>query len=66
MAPLDERTILLWLAIVLLVVLVTVTGMLLNRFFTYRAHRRALAALHERQILSAVRVKVQDSLVRVD
>lgn len=66
MAPLDERTLLLWLAIVSLVVLVTVTGMLLNRFFTYRAHRRALAALHERQLVAPVRVKVQESYVPMD
>ncbi|WP_300634730.1 hypothetical protein [uncultured Duncaniella sp.] len=53
MAPLDERTLLLWLGIVLLVILVTVTGMLLNRFFTYRAHRRALDALKQRRMPEA-------------
>lgn len=52
MAPLDERTLLLWLGIVLLVILVTVTGMLINRFFTYRAHRRALDALRQRRLAS--------------
>lgn len=50
MAPLDERTLLLWLGIVSLVILVTVTGMLINRFFTYRAHRRALDALRQRRL----------------
>lgn len=50
MAPLDERTLLLWLGIVLLVILVTVTGMLINRYFTYRAHRRALDAFKQRHI----------------
>lgn len=34
----------------MLVILVTVTGMLLNRFFTYRAHRRALDALKQRRM----------------
>ena len=53
MATLDIRTLLLWLGIVSLVILVTVTGMFINRFFTYRAHRRALAALKERSLAAA-------------
>lgn len=42
MAPIDERSIILWIGIVALVLLVSVAGMILNRIFTYRAHRRAL------------------------
>lgn len=53
MAPLDERTLLLWLGIILLVITVTVSGMLLNRFFTHRAHRRALAELRRRHFAPA-------------
>lgn len=45
MAPIDERTLFLWMGIVALVILTSVTGMLLNRYLTYRAHRKALQAL---------------------
>lgn len=37
-----------WLAIAAMVLLVSVTGMYINRFMTYRAHRRALVELHRR------------------
>ena len=40
--------ILMWIAIASLVVLVSTTGMYINRFFIHRAHRRALAELHRR------------------
>lgn len=50
MAPIDERTLLLWLGIVLLVIIVSVAGMLLNRLFTYRAHRRALEELRAQRV----------------
>lgn len=53
MAPLDERTLILWLGIVLLVVIVTVTGMLINRYMTYRAHRRALESLRQHRVVPA-------------
>ncbi len=55
MAPIDERTLLLWLGIVVLVVIVSVIGMLLNRLFTYRAHRRALEELHAQSVAQHVR-----------
>ncbi len=42
-----------WGVIIALVLLTTMTGMWLNRFFTYRAHRRALAELRRRALASA-------------
>ena len=54
MAPIDERTLLLWLGIVVLVAIVAVIGMLLNRRFTYRAHRRALEELHAQRVAQHV------------
>lgn len=42
MELLDERTLLIWLIIVAIVGAVSLTGMFLNRFFIYRAHRKAL------------------------
>lgn len=55
MAPIDERTLLLWLGIVIIVAAVTVTGMLVNRYLTYRAHRRALEDLKSRRVPQHVR-----------
>lgn len=48
MFSIDIHAILMWIAIISLVILVSMTGMYLNRFFIYRAHRRALAELHRR------------------
>lgn len=48
MFSLDMHDILMWIAIASLVVLVSTTGMYINRFFIHRAHRRALAELHRR------------------
>ncbi|WP_289753634.1 hypothetical protein [uncultured Duncaniella sp.] len=56
MAPLDERTLLLWLGIVLLVIIVTITGLLINRYITYRAHRRALESLRHERMASLLRI----------
>lgn len=50
MAPIDERTFFLWIGIVALVALVSVTGMIINRYFTYRAHRRALDELRRQRM----------------
>lgn len=48
MFSLDVHAILMWIAIISLVILVSMTGMYLNRFFIHRAHRRALDELHRR------------------
>lgn len=48
MFSLNMHDILMWIAIASLVVLVSTTGMYINRFFIHRAHRRALAELHRR------------------
>ena len=48
MFSIDIHAILMWIAIISLVILVSMTGMYLNRFFIHRAHRRALAELHRR------------------
>lgn len=45
MEPLDERSLMIWILIVIMVVVVALTGMFLNRFFIRRAHRKALAEL---------------------
>lgn len=45
MELLDERTLVIWLVIVAIVAVVSLTGMFLNRFFIYRAHRKALEEL---------------------
>lgn len=42
-----------WGVIIALVILTTMTGVWLNRFFTYRAHRRALAELRRRAMAQA-------------
>ncbi|MCM1355337.1 MAG: hypothetical protein NC212_02905 [Staphylococcus sp.] len=55
MAPLDERTLLLWLGIVILVVIVSVTGMLINRAFIYRSHRRALNEYRAQRVANQAR-----------
>ncbi len=55
MAPIDERTLLLWLGIVILVAAVSVTGMLVNRYLTHRAHRRALEELKSHRVPQHVR-----------
>lgn len=44
----DPHDILMWIAIIGLVLLMARTGMYINRFFIYRAHRRAIAELHRR------------------
>lgn len=48
MTPLDTREILFWIAVIAVFGLATLTGMLVNRFLMYRAHRRALAELRRR------------------
>ena len=48
MTPLEPREILLWIAIIAVIALAAMTGMLINRFFIHRAHRRALAELRRR------------------
>ena len=50
MNPLDLHDILLWVVIISLVVLATVTGMYINRMFMHRAHRRALQELRRRTL----------------
>lgn len=57
MAPIDDRSFILWIGIMIIVVVVSATGMLLNRYLTYRAHRRALAEWR----LKAVSVEYQVS-----
>ncbi|MCM1163058.1 MAG: hypothetical protein NC339_02235 [Muribaculaceae bacterium] len=49
---LDTHDFLMWGAVIALVLLATLTGMWLNRFFTYRAHRRALAELRRRALMA--------------
>ncbi len=53
MNPLDLHELLLWTAIVAVVLLSVITGRYINRFLTYRAHRRALDELRRRAIESA-------------
>lgn len=48
MTSIDIREALMWGGVIALVILVTFTGMCINRYFTYRAHRRALAELRSR------------------
>ena len=48
MFSLDIHVFFFLFAIASLVVLVSTTGMYINRFFIHRAHRRALAELHRR------------------
>ena len=48
MTPLEPREILLWIAIIAIIALAATTGMLINRFFIHRAHRRALDDLRRR------------------
>lgn len=47
---LDLHELLMWGAVASLVILTTVTGMWVNRFFTHRAHRQALAELRRRAL----------------
>ncbi|MCI8998770.1 MAG: hypothetical protein HFJ95_07235 [Muribaculaceae bacterium] len=63
MELLDERTLIIWLIIVAIVAIVSLTGMFLNRFFIYRAHRKALEAFKTPQgkKMSSCRVLVQGS-----
>lgn len=42
MNPLDFHELLLWSTIIAIVILAVITGRWINRFLTYRAHRRAL------------------------
>lgn len=50
MAPIDEHSLILWIGIAVLVILASTAGMALNRFFTFRAHRRALDELHRQSV----------------
>ena len=54
MNPLDTHEILMWLAIIAIIVLVSITGMCINRVYIHRAHRKALAELRRRVIDSAM------------
>ncbi len=45
MEPLDDRSLMIWILIVVIVSIISLTGMFLNRFFIRRAHRKALAEL---------------------
>lgn len=56
MAPIDNRSLILWMGIMLLVVLVSATGMLLNRYLTHRAHRRALDEWRLKAVTAECRV----------
>lgn len=56
MAPIDNRSLILWMGIMLLVVLVSATGMLLNRYLTHRAHRRALEEWHLKALTAEYQV----------
>ncbi len=56
MSPLEPREILLWIAIVAIIALAATTGMLINRFFIHRAHRRALDELRRRILEEAAYV----------
>ncbi|MDE6557032.1 MAG: hypothetical protein K2K55_08740 [Duncaniella sp.] len=46
----------LWLAIAAMVLMVSLTGMYINRFMMYRAHRRALDELRRRALERSVPV----------
>lgn len=48
MDTLNTHDTLIWIAIIALIALASVTGMYLNRFFIHRAHRKALAELKRR------------------
>lgn len=50
MNPIDFEDFMMLGAITALVVLVTYTGVCINRFFVHRAHRRALAELQSRAL----------------
>ncbi len=52
MNPLDFHELLLWSTIIAIVILAVITGRWINRFLTYRAHRRALDELRRRAIES--------------
>lgn len=43
----DDRTFFLWVGIVMLVVLTSMTGMIIRKLITYRAHKRALDAMRQ-------------------
>ncbi|MCM1521793.1 MAG: hypothetical protein NC039_03970 [Muribaculaceae bacterium] len=49
---LDSHDLLMWGVVIALVILASLTGMWLNRFFTHRAHRRALAELRRRAVMA--------------
>ena len=48
MFPAELHSLFMWIAIISLVILATLTGMYINRFFIYRAHRQALTELRKR------------------
>lgn len=62
MAPIDERSFFFWIGIILLVSFVSATGMLLNRYLTFRAHRRALADMHLRAVSAEYQVIADGAL----
>ncbi len=58
--------ILFWSSIIALVILTVVTGRMVNRFLTYRAHRRALAELRRRALSSFPEKAAEYSPVAVE
>lgn len=50
MEPIDERTLLFWIGIISMVFIVSLAGMLINRYFIYRAHRKAIEELHPQRV----------------
>lgn len=55
-----------WGVVIALVLLATLTGMWLNKFFTYRAHRRALAELHRRAMMSEKSINAEPVAVTTE
>lgn len=51
MNPIDEHTFLLWIGLAIIVSAVSATGMIINRYLTHRAHRRAIEQLNYKKRL---------------
>lgn len=62
---LDYTDLLMWIAIIALVVLTTRTAMWLNRFFIYRAHRKALDHLRRSAMMSERHYEMQTQMSNV-
>ena len=61
MAPIDDRSLISWIGIMTLVVLVSTTGMLLNRYLTHRTHRKALEEWRLKAVSAEYRVNADDA-----